>query len=208
MRSDVVIVATADGLPRIDCTGALAARHTEPETVHLVSTAATPLGGDALHLRVIVEPGARLRVRTAAATVTLPGAATTESHAVWDLEVAGDLDLDPQPTVVAAGSRHLTATRLSLAGSGRVRLRERVQIGRSGERHGFWSGSLHADVDDSPLLRHRVELGNQGVTHDDLGAPMACVSELHYPYCGDATAGEPLALAAGGCLATWQGDRL
>ena len=41
--------------------------------MHLVSAAATPLGGDTIVLRVIVEPGARLRVRSAAATVTLPG---------------------------------------------------------------------------------------------------------------------------------------
>ena len=43
------------------------------DTVHLVSAAATPLGGDAINIRVVVEAGARLRVRTAAATVTLPG---------------------------------------------------------------------------------------------------------------------------------------
>jgi urease accessory protein len=63
--------------------------------VHLVSAAATPLGGDAINIRVVVEPGARLRVRTSAATVTVPGSATLQSHSFWRLEVAGDLDLDP-----------------------------------------------------------------------------------------------------------------
>ncbi|BBY83594.1 urease accessory protein UreD [Mycolicibacterium pulveris] len=208
MRSDVLIVATPGRRPRIECTGGLAARHTEPDTVHLVSAAATPLGGDALHIRVMVAPGARLRVRTAAATVTLPGATTVESHALWSLEVAGDLDLDPEPTVVAATSRHHSATRLTLATTGRIRLRERVQIGRSGEHQGFWSGSLHADVDGSPLVRHRVELGNGSITDDELGTPMACVSELHYPRGTAQTRGMPLALAGGGCLSTWQGRRL
>jgi len=208
MRSDVLIVACPDRPPRIECTGGLAARRTEPDTVHLVSSAATPLGGDAIHVRVIVERGARLRVRTVAASVTLPGATTTESHAFWTLEVVGDLDVDPQPTVVAASSRHFTSTRLNLAESGRIRLRERIQIGRSGERQGFWSGSLHADVDGSPLLRHRIELGNGSVTDDELGAPLACISELHYPDSDVETAGAPLALASGGCLSTWQGQRL
>jgi urease accessory protein len=157
---------------------------------------------------VVVEPGARLRVRTAAATVTLPGSATVESHAFWTLEVAGDLDLDPQPTVVAATSRHFTSTRLELAGAGRVRLRERIQIGRSNERQGFWSGSLRADLDGSPLLRHRIELGNGSVADDALGTPMACVSEFHYPDSDVETQGVALALAGGGCLSTWQGDRL
>jgi urease accessory protein len=208
LRSDVVIVASPDRHPRIECCGGLAARRTDPETVHLVSAAATPLGGDAIHVRVVVEPGARLRLRTAAATVTLPGSATLESHAFWTLEVSGDLDIDPQPTVVAANSRHFTATRLNLTGSGRIRLRERIQIGRSHERQGFWSGSLHADVDGSPLLRHRIELGSGSVAEDELGAPLACISELHYPDSDVDTAGNPLALAGGGCLSTWQGQRL
>jgi urease accessory protein len=208
MRSEVVIVASPDRQPRIECSGGLAARRTEPDTVHLVSAAATPVGGDVIHVRVVVEPGARLRVRTAAATVTLPGAVTPESHASWTLEVAGDLDVDPQPTVVAATSRHFTSTRLDLTRSGAVRLRERIQIGRSDERQGFWSGSLHADVDGSPLLRHRIELGNGSVADDELGAPLACISELHYPERDLDTAGVPLALAGGGCLSTWQGQRL
>ena len=81
-----------------------------------MSAAATPLGGDAIHIRVVVEAGRRLRVRTVAATVTLPGPATPESHAFWTLEVAGELDIDPQPTIVAATSRHFTSTRLDLTG--------------------------------------------------------------------------------------------
>lgn len=208
MRSDVLIVARRGRRPRIETTGGLAARETEAGTVHLVSAAATPLGGDAVCVRVIVEPGAMLRVRTAAATMTLPGPTTHDSHAIWTLEVAGELDVDPQPTVVAATSRHFTSTHLSIDGTGRVKLRERIQIGRSGERQGFWSGSLHADVDGSALLRHRIELGRGSVADDALAAPMACISELHYPETDVDTAGIALALAGGGCLSTWQGQRL
>jgi urease accessory protein len=208
MRSDVLIVASPARRPKIECSGGLAARRTEPDTVHLVSAAATPLGGDIIHIRVVVERGARLRMRTVAATVALPGALTPESHAFWTLEVEGDLDLDPQPTVVAATSRHVTATRLAMSRDARIRLRERIQIGRSDERHGFWSGSLHADVDGAPLLRHRIELGRGSVADDGLGTPLACVSELHYPETDVDTVGTPLQLARGGCLSTWQGGRL
>ena len=209
MRSEVVIVACRGLPPRIECVGGLTARRTGPDTVHLVSAAATPLGGDVIAVRVAVEAGARLRVRSVAATLALPGTRSAESQASWQIEVAGELDLDPQPTVVAGGSRHLTSTRLSVAGEGRVRLRERVQIGRTGEREGFWSGSLHADVDDQPLLRHRVELGPGSIADDALGTPMACVSEFRYPEALFDTANATvLPLAAGGCLATWQGRRL
>jgi len=208
VRSDVLIVARPGRSPDIDCAGGLTARRTEPGTVHLVSAAATPLGGDAIRIRVVVEAGARLTVRTAAATVALPGATTNESHAHWTLEVAGTLDLDPEPTIVAGPSRHVTSTRLVLTDGASVRLRERVQIGRTGERQGYWSGALHSDVDGVALLRHRVELGAGSSADDEIAAPLACVSELHYPAPSADTAGLPMALAGGGCLATWLGERL
>jgi urease accessory protein len=208
MLSDVLIVASPDRAPRIECVGGVAGRRTDTDTVHLVSAAATPLGGDTIRVRVIVAPGAVLRLRSAAATMAMPGTVTMESRANWELEVEGQLDLDPQPTIVAGKARHLTSTRLILGGDGSVRLRERVQIGRSNERQGFWSGSVHADVDGAPLLRHRVELGTGSVADDELGNPLACVSELRYPTTAFDAAGTMLELAAGGCLATWQGKRL
>ena len=81
-------------------------------------------------------------------------------------------------------------------------------LARHGERHGFWSGTLHADVNDEPLLRHRIELGGGTVAHDELGTPLASVSELRYPHTASDALGTVLELAGGGCLATWQGDRL
>jgi urease accessory protein len=208
MRSDVLVVAQRGRLPRIECRGGLAARHTEPDTVHLVSAAATPLGGDTISIRLIVEAGARLRLRSAAATVALPGAATTQSQACWHIETDGELDIDPEPTVVAANARHLSELTVCLAETSRLRIRERVQIGRTGEREGFWSGSIRVDVAGTPLLRHRLELGPGSVADDALGAPLACVSELRYPEPADAAAGITLTLAAGGSISTWQGARL
>lgn len=208
MRSDVLIVASRDRLARIECRGGIQARHSDGDTVHLVSTAATPLGGDTVSVRVIVEPGARLRLRSVAATVALPGHATPTSESRWDCVVGGHLDVDLEPTIVATVSRHLSAIRLEVADGGRVRWRERVQIGRHGEGQGFWSGSLHADAAGKPLLRHRVELGSGSLAHDELDAPLAYVSELRYPdLCFDAP-GTRLALAGGGSLVTWQGPRL
>jgi urease accessory protein len=214
MHSEVVIVAQARRLPRMECRGGLTARSTVADTVHLLSAAATPLGGDTISIRVVVEPDARLYLRSVAATVALPGAGELTSQAAMHLEVAGHLDLDLEPTVVAADARHLTSITLAVDGAGSVRLRERVQIGRTNERQGFWSGALRADVKGQPLLRHRVELGAGAVADDALSAPRACVSELVYP---DGAAGETgpalngavaLDLAGGGVLTTWQGERL
>lgn len=208
MHSDVVVVAQPGRLPRIECRGAVAVRHTEADTVHLVSAAATPLGGDTIAVRLIVEPGARLRVRSAAATMALPGPTSRESSACWQLEVGGEVDLDPEPTIVAADARHLSKVHLQLADGASLRIRERVQIGRTGEREGFWSGGMWADRCGVPLLRHRVELGTGSVADDALGAPLACVSELRFPEPAEGAPGTTLELAGGGSLSTWQGARL
>lgn len=212
MRSDVLIVASPGRLPRIECSGGITGRHTPDGTVHLVSAAATPLGGDVITFRVVVEAGARLRLRSVAATIALPAVQEVTSHACWTVHCDGELDIDMEPTVVAATARHLTQTRVEIANTAALRLRERVQIGRSGERDGFWSGALRVDSDGRPLLRHRVEVGMGSVADDTLAAPRAMISELRYPT--DAFAdqaenqGTPLALAAGGVLTTWQGARL
>jgi urease accessory protein len=210
MHSEVLIVARPDRRPRIECSGGLTARTTLADTVHLISAAATPLGGDTISIRVIVEAGARLALRSAAATIALPGAHTLLSHASLTLEVMGALDVDLEPTIVAGGATHLSAVAAAIDAAGTLRLRERVQIGRSDERHGLWSGSLHADAKGQPLLRHRVEIGTGAVADDALSAPRACISELRYPAEDfEAQRGATvLELAAGGVLTTWQGIRL
>ncbi|MGC1152643.1 urease accessory protein UreD [Mycobacterium sp.] len=215
MRSEVLLVASGNRLPRIQYRGGIQARCTAPDTVHLVSAAATPLGGDTIDIRIIVEQGARLKLRSAAATLALPGASTLTSHAHWNIEVTGSLDVDLEPTVVAAAARHVSSVALFLRDDGSVRFRERVQIGRCNEREGFWSGSLQADWHDRPLLRHRVELGAGSLADDCIAAPRAAINELRYPteaFAATASAPEPgstvLTLAAGGTLSTWQADRL
>ena len=126
MHSEVLLVASGNRLPRIQCRGGIQARCTLPDTVHLVSAAATPLGGDTIDIRVIVEQGARLKLRSAAAAVALPGASSLTSHARWEIEVTGSLDVDLEPTVVAAAARHVSRVALFLHDDGRVRFRERV----------------------------------------------------------------------------------
>lgn len=207
-------MASPGVLPRIQATGGLAARHTGPDVVHLIGTAATPLGGDELDIAVVVEPGARLRVRSVAATIALPGRATPLSHAHWSFEVGagGELDFDPEPTIVAGGATHETVSTVHLAGDARLHLRERIQIGRTGESTGHWRGDLIADLDRIPLLRHRLELGENSPTDDALSAPRAITSVLCYPDESPArTTGLDAALlplAAGGSLYTWTGPRL
>ncbi|WP_067689631.1 urease accessory protein UreD [Nocardia jejuensis] len=208
MRTELRITATAGTLPHIHAVGGLAARHTGVDTVHLIGTAATPLGGDTLDIVVRVGPGARLLIRSVAATIALPGRDTPKSLAHWHFEVAegGALDFDPEPTVVAGGAEHESRTTVELAPTATLRLRERVQIGRTGEDHGFWTGELHADTAGLPLLRHRLDLGADAPTDDPLTHPRALESVLTFP---DARPAETtgldaalLPLALGGTLFT------
>ncbi|MDH6194309.1 urease alpha subunit [Mycobacterium frederiksbergense] len=55
---------------------------------------------------------------------------------------------------------------------------------------------------------HRVELGCGAVGDDVLATPRACISELRYPAASFDAERMVMALARGGSLATWQGDRL
>ncbi|WP_280262480.1 urease accessory protein UreD [Nocardia wallacei] len=214
MRTELRILARAGALPHIHATGGLSARCTGPATVHLIGTAATPLGGDELDIAIVVEPGARLAVRSVAATIALPGRQTRKSVARWHFEVGSgsELDFDPEPTVVAGGAEHRTVTTVALAADARVRVRERVQIGRAGEDIGEWCGDLVADLADAPLLRHRLALGAGAVTDDALSAPRALSSVLTYP--DESPVGTVeldaalLPLAAGGSLYTWVGRRI
>ncbi|MEV5832998.1 urease accessory protein UreD [Nocardia sp. NPDC052112] len=212
MRTEVRIVATVGTLPEIHASGGLAARRTGPDTVHLIGTAATPLGGDELDIEIVVGAGARLVVRSVAATIALPSTRTPLSLAHWRFDVAGELDFDPEPTLVAGGAHHHAVTEVRLTPDARLRLRERVQIGRSGEDDGGWRGDLIADVGDLPLLRHRLELGAGSATDDNLAAPRALDSELVYPDDRpaetDGLVAARLPLASGGTLSTRTGPQL
>lgn len=182
--------------------------------MHLIGTAATPLGGDELDIVIVVGPGAELVVRSVAASIALPSVETSLSIGRWHLEIgsAGMLDIDPEPMIVAGGARHHTVTTIRLASDARLRMRERIQIGRTGEDDGWWQGEMIADVDATPLLRHRLELGAGTPADDALAAPRAVESELVYPdECPAATNGlaqTRLPLAAGGSLFTRTGSLL
>ncbi|MCX4751489.1 urease accessory protein UreD [Kitasatospora sp. NBC_01287] len=98
--------------------------------VALIGAMAAPLGGDRLAVRVRVGPGARLRVTSVAATVSLPG--DGPAHWTLDLDVAagGLLEWLPEPVVAAAGSHLVQHTRIRLAAGAALRLREELVLGR------------------------------------------------------------------------------
>lgn len=183
MHTEIAIVARAGRSPRVIATGGLAVRQTGIDTVHLISTAATPLGGDTIHVRVVVEAGASLHVETVAATLALPARHRIDSTMTWTIEVADNarLFLNPQPTVVAAGADHRTVTSVVAAATSTVIVAEHAQLGRLEETpdnsaRARWRGSLRLDVGGAPILRHQLALGGP-----DSSGHRAVSSVLRYP---------------------------
>lgn len=174
MHSTVELVAERDPrrrrtvLRRARAGGHFAVRETGDGTVHLVGTAAGPLGGDTVRVRIEVGPGAGLSVRAAAATIVLPGRLQAGSDLRITATVAegGSLDLALEPTVVCAGAEHTAGTEVRLAAGADLRLVEEVVLGRSGERAGGWTGRTAVLRDGVPLLRqvvHAADLTPSGV---------------------------------------------
>ena len=162
MRSTIDIVAEcragATAVTTIRGGGPFAGRLTAPGVVHLIGTAAGPLGGDEAVIRIIVKAGACLTVRSAAATIVLPGQHQPDSvlRIEGRVEADGQLDLALEPTVVCAGAVHHSELRIELSGDAQVTVAEDVVLGRSGEPGGDWSGRTWLTRDGRPILRHLI----------------------------------------------------
>ena len=166
-------------LPVVRASGQLAVRRTGPTTVHLVATAFGPLGGDDAEIRLVVEPGARLRVRSVAAAVVLPARGESPpSRQVVRAEVAGVLELAPEPTVVTARAVHLAELHAAVAETGELRATEQVLLGRMGEQPGRWTGTTRVERAGRPLLHTTVGLGPGAPAWLPPVAPRAYVSTV------------------------------
>ncbi|RZS91695.1 urease accessory protein [Motilibacter rhizosphaerae] len=142
MRASATLVAElVHGETRVTtlaCEPPLVARTTGPGRIHLVAAAGGPCRGDDLTLHVRVGPGASLEVCSTGATVALRG--RVDDASVWrtSIEVAEGATLvwTPEPTVAAAGCRHVADTRVRLAADASLVLREELVTGRTGEDPG------------------------------------------------------------------------
>jgi urease accessory protein len=169
---------TALAVVRAD--GQLTVRRTGPTTVHLVATAFGPLGGDEVDIRLVVEEGATLTVRSVAAAVALParGAGAPSAQRIR-ATVAGTLDLRLQPTVVAARAHHLAELHAELALGAGLTAVEQVLLGRSGEEPGRWTGSTRIERNGHPVLHTTVDLGHGAAAWLPPFAPRAYAATVH-----------------------------
>jgi urease accessory protein len=197
-------------LPVMHARGQLAVRRTGPSTVHLVATAFGPLGGDDVAIRLLVEEGTTLTVRTVAAAVALPARDGRPSGQRITAEVAGRLDLSPQPTVVAAGAHHRAEVLAVLADDALLTVAEQVLLGRTAEAPGRWTGTTRVERAGRPLLHTTVDLGPGAGAWLPPVAPRAYASTVHIGEgAGTATGEAAVRLPLDrGWVATGWGDEL
>jgi urease accessory protein len=129
--------------------------------VHLVGGAAGPLGGDRLRLEIEVGPGARLCLRTVAASVALPGPDGTASrvHIRATVAAGGRLDWLPEPLVAAARCRHHASGEVTLAEDAALTWRDELVCGRHGEAPGDAVVGLAVTYGGVPLYQHELSVG-------------------------------------------------
>lgn len=163
MRAEARVVATAGPggsttLSTLRSQVPLVLRATGGSEVHLVGGAAGPLGGDRLRLEIVVEPRATLTVRTAAAAIVLPGLEGATSIYEVDARVGDGASLHwlPEPTVAAAGCRHVATATIALAPTASLVWRDELVLGRHRETAGSLTVRTSVEVAGAPL--HRQEL--------------------------------------------------
>jgi urease accessory protein len=174
--------------------------------VHLVNSAASPLGGDDLTLTVRVGPHACLTLTGIAATVALPGPHGEKSRARVQIELAEGATMAylPEPTVITRRARHESILTATLAAGAHLHTRETLVLGRANELPGELTTTLHVTRDDRPILRQRL-----AVTAAVLMGKRVLATELSTSDTRETSSGEwwsRTRLAAGGTLTTALAD--
>jgi len=174
--------------------------------VHLVNSAASPLGGDDLTLTVRVGPHACLTLAGIAATVALPGPHGDPSRTTVHMELAEGATIEylPEPTVVTRRARHESVLVVSLAEDAHLHTRETIVLGRDGEQPGELTSTLHVTRAGRPVLRQTLT-----VTPEVLMGKRVLATELSTSDDRETESGEwwsRTRLATGGTLTTSLAD--
>jgi urease accessory protein len=93
--------------------------------------------------------------------------------------VAGLLDLQPEPTIVAGRAHHRAELYVELDGTAEFTAAEHVLLGRTGEEPGRWTGTTRIERAGRPLLHTTVDLGRGAPAWLPPVAPRAYVSLVH-----------------------------
>jgi urease accessory protein len=174
--------------------------------VHLVNSAASPLGGDELTLTVQVGPGACLTLTGIAASVALPGPRGEKSRSTVHLELSAGASVSylPEPTVITRCARHESVLTVALADDAHLHARETLVLGRADEPAGELTATMNITRCGRPVLRQSLP-----VTRETLLGKRVLASALSTSDSRETASGEwwtRVRLAAGGTLTTALAD--
>ncbi|MFI6644082.1 urease accessory protein UreD [Streptomyces sp. NPDC050504] len=180
VRATARVVASGERLPVLESEGPLALRRTRAvgagrTRVTVVGAMSAPLGGDRLAVEVTARDGARLTVDSAAATIALPGRLPDRAHYDVRLHVEGGSELRwlPEQLISAHRSDLRMTTRVELAATARLVLREEQVLGRHGEPPGTLATRLTVHREGRPLLDQELRYGPGAPDGWDGGAVLA-----------------------------------
>jgi urease accessory protein len=139
--------------------------------VYLVGAGAGPLGGDDLELTVEVGTGACLDIRSAAASLVLPGRRAAVSRLTVRARVGAGARLvfAPEPAIAAAGCDHRASADVVLEEGAELVWREEIVLGRHGERPGRYISRFDVTACGVPLLRHELRVDDDATSAAVLG---------------------------------------
>ena len=156
-------------------TGALVARTVDvgPRSAHvaLVAAGALLLGGDRVHIDVVVGAGCTLELQDVGGTVAYDA---DGEQSAWTVSIRVETDAlllwHGLPFVVADGAHVNRSTRIELADASSVAcLRETIVLGRTGESGGFVDLRTHVTIGAEPLFLERLPVRGTDRTPGILG---------------------------------------
>lgn len=122
-------------------------------TLWLVGSGASPVGDDHIRVRVDIDAGVAVAVRSVAATIVY---AARGSGTRWDTEIhvadGARLDWRPDPVILTEHARHQVNTAVHAATGADVTLEEILVLGRAGETGGALRSTLEVTIDDAAVL--------------------------------------------------------
>lgn len=174
--------------------------------VHLVNSAASPLGGDDLTLTVHVGPYACLTLTGIAASVALPGPHGGKSRTAVHIELSEGATINylPEPTVITRRARHESVLTVALAEGAHIHTRETLVLGRTNEPPGELTTTLHVTRAGCPVLRQHLVLTQETLLGKRVLATELSTADTRGPASGEWWS--RTTLAAGGTLTTALAD--
>ncbi|HCB03508.1 MAG TPA: urease accessory protein UreD [Nocardioides sp.] len=168
--------------------------------VALVPEQAVLLAGDHVTVEVRVAPGATLELVEPGGTVAY---AMRGARARWDVTVevgaGGTLVWEAEPFVVAEGADVVRTLSVTTYGDARVRLRETLVLGRTGEGPGLLRTRTDVTRDDRFVLVEEFDSGT------GLGRHRVLDQRLHL---GGGGGEDAMVLESGDQLERWLGSEL